>query len=365
MARRRLAPVDPTRIASAVDPARIDGSSGPHRAEADVAFLDVPRAERSGFAPIARVAADAAAGAALEEMAETLRAAREEGRLVLTLPLGDVAADHLARDRIPVEDEEMTALKESIRLHGQRAPIEVTALKGPLPYGLVSGWRRLAALKALHREAGDDRFATVRALVLRPENAEAAYVAMVEENEIRVGLSYYERARVAALATERGIFPSEQAALRALFATASRPKRSRIGAFVDLFRALDAHLRFPQAIPERLGLRLVERLREGQGAPIAAALDEAAPESAEAELALLHRLASNRAPRALARNQEAEIRPGIVLTVRRKGGSTTLILNGRGVTAELEVAIRALLARGVDVAHAEQQVRPSECDDPS
>lgn len=342
MARRRLAPVDPERIVPAGNTAHLpDARAGD----------SVPRAEQ-GFAaaaPIARVAADAAAGAALEEMAETLRAAREERRLVLALALDAVAPDHLARDRIPVEDEEMVALKESIRAHGQRTPVEVIPLGqtrgSALPYGLVSGWRRLAALKALHAETGDEDFATVRALVLKSESAEAAYVAMVEENEIRVGLSYYERARVAARATERGVFPDEGAALRALFASASRPKRSRIGAFIALYRELDGCLRFPQAIPERLGLRLVDRLREGQGPAIAAVLDQEAPADAEAELALLDRLSRPKQSSARSRPEEAEIRPGVSFAVRRGRGGATLTLKGRGVTPALEAEIRALLER--------------------
>ena len=61
-------------------------------------------------------------------MAETLRRAREEGRMVLDLPLDAIAPDHLARDRVPAEDEEMAALRESLRAHGQRTPIEVTPL---------------------------------------------------------------------------------------------------------------------------------------------------------------------------------------------------------------------------------------------
>ena len=224
--------------------------------------------------------------------------------MVLDLALDAIAPDHLARDRLPAEDAEMGALRESIRLHGQRTPIEVTRSSrrpgGALPYGLISGWRRLQALKALHAETGEPRFATVQALVRRPETAADAYVTMVEENEIRLGLSHYERARVAALATARGVFPSEDDALRALFATASRPKRSRIRAFLDIYHALDGALRFPAHLPERLGLALVERLRAGPArrARIAAALAAAAPDTPEAELA-----AADRPPR------DAEARP--------------------------------------------------------
>ena len=241
-------------------------------------------------APIARVAAEAAGAAALQELTDSVARARETGRLVLDLGLDAIAPDHLTRDRLPAEDEEMGALKESIRRHGQRTPIEVTPLKGTLPYGLISGWRRLVALKALHAETGEARFATVQALLRRPETAADAYVAMVEENEIRVGLSHYERARVAALATARGIFPSEKAALLALFATASRPKRSRIRAFLEIYHALEGSLRFPAHLPERLGLQLVELVRQGGRDRIAAALAAADPASPEAELAALQAL---------------------------------------------------------------------------
>ena len=308
----------------------------------------VPRTEQSA-APIARVAAEAAAASAYEEIAETLRDARENGRMLVDLPLDQVAPDHLLRDRLapeaPGEDEEMAALKASIRAHGQRAPIEVTPLAGPLAYGLISGWRRLAALRSLHAETGEDRFATVRALLTRPESAGAAYVAMVEENELRVGLSQYERARVAALAAARGVFPSENAALHALFAGASRAKLSRIRAFLELFHALDGSLRFPQSIPERLGLALVERLREGQGSRIAAALAAESPASPEAELALLARLAAPPRAAPAPRAGAEEILPGIRLETRRPGATLTLTLKGRGVTPELEVRIREALAQ--------------------
>lgn len=320
---------------------------------------DVPRAEpiaepalglglleTKGFgtAPIARVAAEAASAAALEEMAESLRRARDEGRMVLELPLDAIAPDHLTRDRLPAEDEEAASLRESLRAHGQRTPIEVTPLAGALPYGLISGWRRLAALKALHAETGEARFATVRALLRQPESAAQAYVAMVEENEIRVGLSQYERARVAALATRRGVFESEKQALLALFGTASRAKRSRIRAFLEIFHALDGALRFPAHLPERLGLKLVERLRAGEGALIAQAMAREAPPTPEAELAALTALL---APPKPGREPQAaeQILPGVTLQERLRGRTLTFRLAGKGVTPELATEIRAALAR--------------------
>jgi hypothetical protein len=318
---------------------------------------DVPRAERApetrtfaaaaarpaAGAPIARVAAEAASAAALHELAETLRVARETGRMVLDLPTGAIAPDHLARDRIPAEDEEMAALRQSIRAHGQRTPIEVTPVAGALPYGLISGWRRLAAIKALHAETRDPRFATIQALVRRPETAADAYVAMVEENEIRLGLSQYERARVAALAARRGVFADEEAALKALFGTASRPKRSRIRAFLEIWRELDAVLRFPAHLPERLGLRLVERLRAGEGPRIAEELVRAASETPEVELAALEALVSPPAS-ARPRPAPAQVLPGVQLEERLAGRRLTLEFRGEGVTPELRDRIRALIA---------------------
>jgi ParB family transcriptional regulator, chromosome partitioning protein len=317
MARRRLAPVDPVNVPRAEHP--------PH----DLLTL-------GPTAPIARVAAEAAGAAALQELTETVSRARATGRMVLDLALDAIEADHLTRDRLPAEDAEMGALRESIRLHGQRTPIEVTPLTGALPYGLISGWRRLQALKALYAETADPRFATVQALVRRPDTVADAYVHMVEENEIRLGLSHYERARVAALATARGVFPTEKAALLALFATASRPKRSRIRAFLEIYHALDGALRFPAHLPERLGLALVELVRAGQGARIAAALAAADPATPDSELAALQALLKPQKPR------PAEVLPGITLEQSLRGQTLTLKLKGRGV-AELAAAIPGLL----------------------
>lgn len=366
MARRRLTPAGPARDRSLSSGSGWDGGladAGQKDAGLGGGGANVARAEHSmrNAAPIARIAADAAGSAAIQEMSDALARARAEvrragadGRMVLDLALDQIAPDHLMRDRLAVEDAEMAGLRASLRAHGQRTPVEVTPINGPLPYGLISGWRRLTALKTLHAETGDPRFATIRALVSRPESAAAAYVSMVEENEIRAGLSHYERARVAARAVERGVFETEKAALLALFANVSRAKRSRIRSFLEIYHALDGHLRFPAALPERLGLGLVTRLRAGEGARIAEALARHASETPEAEQALLAAAVAGtrrrRAPEttALPAPDPAvpmQIRPGVACAAHLDAGTLTLRLTGPGVGPALASEVAALLRR--------------------
>lgn len=232
-------------------------------------------------APIADVAQDASASAALTEIAQTLTDARAEGRLIQKIPLDKISDDYLVRDRIAVDDAEMTTLVDSLRERGQQTAIEVTALEGGT-YGLISGWRRVQALRSL--EATE-----VLAIIRTPQDSADAYLAMVEENEIRVGLSYYERARIVARAVDQGIYPRDRVALNALFHAASRPKRSKIGSFVGIVRALDDHLRFPTALTERTGLALAQALEADAGltGTLGAALTQAAPQTADQEAAVL------------------------------------------------------------------------------
>jgi ParB family chromosome partitioning protein len=217
-------------------------------------------------APIADIAGDAATRAAFEQVAQELQTARREGRMIQAIALDLIDTDHLVRDRIVTDSDDMAALKSSIAARGVQTPIDVEKL-GNGRFGLISGWRRLLALRGLHGETGDARFATVKALVRTPEAASDAYLAMIEENEIRAGLSYYERARIAARAAEQGAFATARIAVRDLFANASRAKRSKIMSFLTVYEALDGVLRFPASISERLGLALAKQLatQTGQG----------------------------------------------------------------------------------------------------
>jgi ParB family transcriptional regulator, chromosome partitioning protein len=239
-------------------------------------------------APIAQVAGEASAAAALQELAGEVKRARDEGRMIQALATDQIEVSYLVRDRMLADGAELRVLVESLRARGQQTPIEVVALDQGR-YGLISGWRRLTAMRQLSLETGDDRFATIQAILRQPETAADAYIAMVEENEIRVGLSYYERARVAAKAVEQGVFITEKEALLNLFSTASRAKRSKIRSFLTLYREAEDHLKFASAIPERLGLALIKALdgAPARAADLRAALRDAAASDAAAELACL------------------------------------------------------------------------------
>ncbi|HID66949.1 MAG TPA: chromosome partitioning protein ParB [Roseibacterium sp.] len=249
--RKRLTPAQPDYFSTNTRAPEVKSMPGPTMPDLNAA-------------PIAQVAEEAATHAALNEVSGVLRDARTQGRLIEALPLGSINARYMLRDRIlNKDDEDMRGLIVSLRARGQQTPIEVIALpdaKGPAKYGLISGWRRLTALNSLYEETDESRFATIKALVISPDTAQDAYVAMVEENEVRVNLSLYERARIALHAAGEGVFPTARHAILALFETTPRAKRSKISSFVALVNALDLVLMHPKAISEKLGLQLVKAL---------------------------------------------------------------------------------------------------------
>ena len=301
-----------------------------------------PETKSLGRAPIAHVAADAAAMAAIDELSRELESAREEGRMVLSLPLDAVRSDHLERDRIEAESEAQAALVQSIRARGQQQPIEVQALPDG-GYGLISGWRRLLALRQLHAETGEARFAQVQALLRSPADQAQAYVAMVEENEMRADLSYFERARIVRRAVATGVFESEKQALKQLFSGASYAKRSKIKSFLPVVDALDGALRFPARIPERTGLKLAKALVEDPGAAdrIRAALEREQPQSPEEESRLLMReLApknqslTSRSETDLPASKPSDPRE-VVAGIRMSASPGRVMIEGPGVNAGL------------------------------
>ncbi len=284
--------------------------------------------------PIAEVAGDVAGRAALEEVAREMTAAEEEGRIVKKIALEAIEMRHLARDRIAFDSEEMDLLRASIAERGQQTPIEVLGLPDGR-YGLISGLRRVMALQDLDAPH-------VLALIRQPESSQGAYQAMVEENEVRANLSFYERAHIAVAAAGQGVFPDATRAVKALFAHTPKARRSKIGSFVTLVNALGPELRFPAQIPEHLGLALVKALKSDPGfeSRVKVALRAARPDTAEGERNILEQCLkpAETAPDSV---QREVLEPGLVMEAREG----RVVLSGPVVDGAFVDALRDWIAR--------------------
>ncbi|WP_140848123.1 ParB N-terminal domain-containing protein [Paracoccus sp. FO-3] len=264
--------------------------------------------------PIAQVAADSAALSSAESVegraararadadAARLHDAQERGLLIVELPIEQIDEGAMIRDRMVMSEEDMQELRLSIAAHGLRLPIEVfeidrTEGQGPR-YGLLSGYRRLHAVRALHELTQAEKHATIRALIRPRTETDEAFVAMVEENEVREELSHFERGRIAVIAANQGAFANTEDAVNKLFATGSKAKRSKVRSFALIFEELGDMLRFPEALTERRGLRLATALRNGAEARLRQSLSVRIPGDADEEWALiepvLQSLESNR-----------------------------------------------------------------------
>lgn len=298
-------------------------------------------------APIASVAGEAATAAAFDAVAAELSDAKTSGRMVMQLPLEAIDPAYLIRDRLVMEAEDMDALMDSLRRRGQQSPIEVVDL-GEGRYGLISGARRLKALERLLRETGEDRYGTVQALVRQPEDQVATYVAMIEENEIRADLSFYERARIAHKSVEAGVFATQKSALQSLFAGISFSKRSKIKSFIVLVEALDDVLRFPAQLTERQGLALVKAISEDAraAAQVRVVLEQTdAATPAQEEMVIASFLKPPAAqppaqPSAKSEPKQVEIARGIRMEAR----AGRVVLEGEGVTEAFIARLTAVLS---------------------
>lgn len=262
-----------------------------------------PKAAR---APIAQIAAEVAGQYQTgsgemrrdEAQAAAFRAAEGQGRLIQQVDLEEIEADALQRDRTVIEDEALEELEHSIQAHGLRLPVEVYALnepKGRKRYGLLSGYRRLIAQRNVHARTADSQFAVINTILRNPDEMGGAFVAMVEENEIRQDLSHYERGRIAVIATQQAAFNSTEDAVAGMFGAASKAKRSKIRSFALIFEELGDVLRFPEGLREKDGLRLAQALRNGGEGVLRDALSQADVSDGRQEWALIEKVLSNQA----------------------------------------------------------------------
>lgn len=256
-----------------------------------------------GIAPIAQMAADSAAlsqaegGDVREERARLqadsaqLARAQQDGLLMVELPLDQIDEGAMIRDRMVMSEDAIQELRLSISSHGLRLPIEVFELETPASdgprYGLLSGYRRLLAVRGLQDLTCAEKYNTIRALIRPRESSAGAFVSMIEENEVREELSHFERGRVAVIAAQQGAFANTEEAVDKLFATGSKAKRSKIRSFALIFEELGDMLDFPEGLTERRGLQLSAALRRGGEESLRKALAQYAPQDADGEWSVI------------------------------------------------------------------------------
>ena len=252
--------------------------------------------------PIAQVAAEAARSqspisaearvqvAKDQHDATAYREAIDLGLLVSEVALDDIDADDIMRDRTVFHEEEMRELEESILQSGLRLPIELYELPNPAGqkrYGLISGYRRLLAVRALFVRTQDLQYRHIKAFIRSRGGLPQALASMVEENEVRANLSHFERGRLVSLTVQNGVFQDIDASVAKLFSSASKSKRSKIRSFALVFEELGDVLSFPEALSERFGLRLAQYLKLGDGGKLREVLSDAVSVNPDDERTLI------------------------------------------------------------------------------
>lgn len=310
-------------------------------------------------APISQIAAEAAGAVdprpSVDRAASAqLLRAEEQGLLIREVALDDIEAEALVRDRVVLDAVALEELRASIERNGLRLPVEIyaNAAGSARPYALLSGYRRLLAVRQLFEATGDKKWSKIKAIVRAPEALGGPFVAMVEENEIRAQLSQYERGRIAVIAAQQGVFANTEAAVNALFPVASKAKRSKIRSFSVIFEELGDLLQFADLITEKTGLRIANAIREGHEEHLRDVLIGGFAETPEREMELLTRALDALGPELDAPRRSGRPRKqveavtrtgsGMALSAARKGRVTTIRIEGRALE---NPALETLLAQ--------------------
>lgn len=286
--------------------------------------------------------------------AKDFRAAQDEGRLLVDIPLEEIKTSDLPRDRLELEavaaSDEMEELKSSIQQRGQKEPVEVY-LDDAGRYQLKKGWRRFTALSQLRAETGEDRFASIIARVEKGQGARLdRYVDMVEENVVREDLTFAEMAQVAITAAADPAIDEidPDAMVPRLYGSLHKMKRSYIRSFVFLLCALGDDLKWPKDVARNLGVDVARALKNVEGATALRA-DLAAAQDRGAQNDILAKFvdASKKKPAAdkpaAAPREKFEFHVGNMKVTARKGECRIVSPDDFASVprAQLEKAIRA------------------------
>ncbi len=245
------------------------------------------------------------------------------------IPLAEIDAAALSRDRTGLDPEPQAELERSIAASGLRQPVEIFPLAdaqaAACRFGLLTGFRRLTAFRALHERTGQDRFAAIPAFLRAPATLAAALAAMVEENEIRAGLSPFERGLICVQARNQGAFASIEEAVEGLYPSASKQKRQRLRALAFFAEEMDGQLTAPERLNQEQAFRIARAIGAGFGELIRTALEESSLKDPEHQWALLAPILAEahdhmpRPERSAAEGRPRRLlRPRYGLTIRRE-----------------------------------------------
>lgn len=207
------------------------------------------------------------------------------------IPLDEIDPKALVRDRIATDPAGMEELVQSIAANGLRAPVEIFTLASPRPplrYGLVSGFRRLAAYRQLQVRIGAAQYNAIPAWLREADSGAALHARMVAENDIRRDITPWEKSRIAVEAAAFGHFLNVEDAVTRLYPAAAPMKRSRIRTIIHAVEALDGLLAEPWRLSERQCLRIAAAAcREDYTEAMQTALEETDSKSFDSHWRLL------------------------------------------------------------------------------
>lgn len=209
---------------------------------------------------------------------------------ITSLATDTIDAEALPRDRFRTDPDATDTLIRSLLAEGLRQPIEVFPLAGDLPWGLISGHRRLMAFRHLARMRGNGDFTTIPAFIRTPDSIPAAMAAMVTENEVRSDITPWEKATLILESVRLDYFATPDAALQTLYPHMSPSNRSRLRAVVSVVEGLGHILNDGPSYSLRQLLRISGALRAGFAPLIEVALRESSEKSAATQWDLMQNI---------------------------------------------------------------------------
>lgn len=179
----------------------------------------------------------------------------------MKIAITDIDDTAFPRDRTIIDPTALEELERSLLANGLRTPIEVWHHNGT--YKLIAGARRLTAFRRLHERTEHPDFAAIAVTLRHPANEAEAMAMMVEENEIRSGLSPWERgAIICRMGAVEGVETFDDA-VNILYPHADRNKRRRLRVIAEVVDELNYVLVDPEALSQQRLERIGTAMRAG------------------------------------------------------------------------------------------------------